>query len=83
MVSPRCGFDEITALAVLVCLHFVCVTYWEIKKCLGVYQALGSTSICMASLVLSCRKNPGKIGIFGDVPCFMLLLVGVVQNLRS
>ena len=28
-------------------------------------------------------KKPGKIGIFGDVPCFMVLLVGVAQKLRS
>ena len=63
---------------------FACISCVDLlgnqKKCLAVYQALDSTSICMASLVLSCRKNPGKIGIFGDVPCLILQLVGVAQK---
>ena len=54
-----------------------------LKKKAWCVEALASISICMASLVLSCRKNLGKLGIFGDVPCFMLLLVGVAQKLRS
>ena len=74
---------KFTALAVLVCLHFMCGHIGRSKKRLGVSEALASSSICIASLVLSCRKNPGKIGIFGDVPCFMLVLVGVAQKLRS
>ena len=54
-----------------------------VKTRLGVSEVSAWISSCMASFVLKWRKNAGKIGVFGDVACFLLLFFGEVRKPRS
>ena len=73
---------KFTALAVFVCLHGCRPTEEPKKKHLGVHKVFWVCSDVLHSTVDCVKKNPGKIGFFGDLPCLVLLLVGVPRKLR-
>ena len=83
MLSPRCSFAQIYGSDGVEHACISCVDlFGNQKKMPGCAPGSGLYLHLYGSIGVIVSKKPGKIGIFGAVPCFMLVLVGVAQKLR-